>query len=187
MQRFPWYCSVGILVLIPSVCNAFFNLSQEIALIINNWSLLFHYTFLSSFIIKVIPGNGKRQYLKILFFVFFFLVCYLLVEMDVSKFAHQILSISSFGLTTFCIIYYYQLFKNLPIINLRKEPSFWIVSGVFIAMSLHIPVSATIDYLQDKISAFDHVILYNIIAVTYIVMHMFFIKAFICSVRIREV
>ena len=160
MKNFYLYPLVAIMVLIPIVLTACFS-------------------FLSRFIISVIPGNKETPFLRNVYWIFLLPILYFLFRNDLTTQNNQAFSISNLGLTFLCIKYYYRLFKNLPQINLKKEPSFWIVTGVFIGMSLHIPVSAMIDYVRDKISIFNYIILGNILLITYTIMHLFFIKAFI--------
>lgn len=186
MKGFYWYTVVGVLVLIPSLFYAYFYIGNKLASITNNLSLIFHYSFLSIFILKILPKNKGAIYLKIIFLLFLILIIYFLVTRDISRQINQVFSISNIGLTIFCIVYYYQLFNTVPILDLRNEPSFWIITGIFFAMSLNVPAMAAIDYLHNKIAAVNYVLLYNILCFSYMVMHLFFIKAFICTLRMPK-
>ena len=186
MKNFYLYPLVAIMVLIPIVLTACFSFWPIFGNLVNNISLIFHFSFLSRFIISVIPGNKETPLLRNVYWIFLLPILYFLFRNDLTTQNNQAFSISNLGLTFLCIKYYYRLFKNLPQINLKKEPSFWIVTGVFIGMSLHIPVSAMIDYVKDKISIFNYIILGNILLITYTIMHLFFIKAFICSSQKRK-
>lgn len=186
MKNFYLYPLVAIMVLIPLVLTACFSFWPIFGTLVNNVSLIFHFSFLSHFIISVIPGNKDTPLLRNMYWIFLLPILYFLLKNDLTTQNNQAFSISNLGLTFLCIKYYYRLFKNLPQLNLRKEPSFWVVTGVFIGMSLHIPVSAMIDYVRDKISILNYIILGNILLITYTIMHLFFIKAFICSSQKRK-
>jgi len=156
------------------------------ATVINNLSLIFHYSFLSVFIIKITPKREEIRQVNFFLIVILILIIYLLVTHNLEKHVYQAFSLSGFGLSILCLIYYYQLFNNLPILNLRKEPSFWIVTGVFFCMSIIVPSSAMIGYLKNKISEFNLIIIHDIATFSYLVMHVFFIKAFLCSIQQRQ-
>lgn len=195
MKLFCWYPIFAIITSFPGIITAhvylFYHLqpaTYKIVYVLTNLSLLVHYTFLSIFITRVIVNKeAVKKYLHIIFFTFLIVILYFLITENIEQTIHKAYVMSSLGLTIFCIIYYYQLFNYLPIFNLRTEPSFWIVSGIFFAMSIHIPVSAGIEYLQDKISEFDYLMLYNFLMFSYTIMHLFFVKAFICTIKMHKV
>ncbi len=183
MVGFFWYPLIALLVTLSVFINKNFFYGNSLGSIINNLSLIFHYSFLSSFIIRVLPQKNKPRFIKVIFLFFLFLIIMTLLLSDMNTQVHVAFSISNLGLTIFCIIYYYQLFNNIPIIDLRKEPSFWIVTGVFFCMSMFIPISATRDYLKLKIGDAAQNFLYSILVFCYIVMHLFFVKAYLCAAR----
>ena len=187
MRGFYWYPVVGMLIVIPGVLSTYFDLSFSFSLTVNNILLIFHFTFLSLFIIKVMPRKKEIKYLKSIFWVFLLLIIYLLIKNDISTQVNHIFSVSNFGLSIFCIIYYFKLFNNLPTLNLRKDPAFWIVTGVFFAMALNIPICATIDFLKNKISYDAYLIFASILMFCYSIMHLFFIKAILCTMQMKQV
>jgi hypothetical protein len=100
-------------------------------------------------------------------------------------FSNNIISsvVAHSGLLIFCFYYYYQLFKNIPTINLLKEPSFWIISGICFGMSAHIPFSTFGYYLYHNLSRQIYLSLAIIGVLSYGIMHLFFIKGFLCIIR----
>jgi len=188
MKGFYWYPTIALLVLSPTFFTDFTNREyMKVCNYINNISILFHFAFLSTFILRVTPKiNRYKKYFQFLFYLFLFLILIVLISNYLGKQVNQAFSISSFGLTIFCINYYYQLFNNIPKYDLKNEPSFWVVNGIFFCMSLHIPITSTVDYLQNKISRDLCNILLSILSFCYLVMHLFFIKAIVCSIRPRK-
>ena len=65
MRSFFWYPTVGFIVMTLIFLAIFiFPEYKKMAAIIANLSLLFHYTFLSLFIIKVLPGKKNHIYIR---------------------------------------------------------------------------------------------------------------------------
>lgn len=184
MNYFFWYPLVALIIAIPLFIIAnFFWSYYRYGSILNVFSLIFHYSFLSFFIIKVMPNNQNKRFPKILFIVFLFLIIAALTIKNVRIRSAVAFPTANLGLVVFSVIYYYKLFNNLPVLDLKNEPSFWIITGVFFCMSIHIPLSATVEYLYHKIPTHNLRIFMSLGAFCYIIMHIFFIKAFLCSIH----
>ena len=188
MKGFFWYPTVGLIIAIPLfLATNFFHFFHEYTTTINNISLLFHYSFLSIFIIRVVSPNINFTFLIFIFLFFLFLLLYVLVNNSLTKQLNMAFSLCNLGLTIFCIIYYYNIFSNRPSLDLKREPSFWIITGIFFCMSTHIPITTVLDYLHHKIHYTIYAGLINVLIVCYMVMHLFFIKAYLCSVQPQKV
>lgn len=187
MRGFYWYTLVGVIVLIPNFYDL--NISKifyPVTVIMINASILFHYLFLSLFIIKLIKNKSNSNLLRIIFWTILLILMFTLNKENLTKNNNLGYSVSNFGLIIFCILYYYKLFISLPSINLKKEPSFWIVTGVFFTMSVHIPIQAALGFLRYNISYSNYILLHGIIAFCYSIMHLFLIKAFLCATHQRK-
>ena len=184
LKNFFWYPTIGVVVILPEIFDLNFNASE--IFIINNLSILFHYSFLSLFIIRIIPQNRKWWYLKYIFITFFIAIIIYLFCNDLSKPQHLAFAISNFGLTIFCILYYFYLFNSSPTLNLLNEPSFWIVTGIFFSMTLIVPITSVIEYLCYKPTKKTYMIFANMLMFCYTIMHVFFIKAFLCTIQIDK-
>ena len=184
MRGFFWYPTIGMALVIPNVLVIFFLKDfRYIASVINNISLIFHYTFLSIFIYKVIPSSKKDIIFKVFFAIFFCLIILCLAIKNIDKNNGLAFAIANFALVCFCLKYYSELFNNIPTFNLLREPSFWILSGIFFSMSLHIPVLMAKAYFPVNFLNEKFPILYNITLFCYGIMHLFFIKAYLCAIH----
>lgn len=183
MKGFYWYPTVGLIVGIPNFINCHFIDDFSFAVQLNNYSLLFHFYFLSSFIIRITPQKSDLKYLNIFSYLILVILVIVLFSSNLNKHVYQAFSISSLGLTIFCIIYYFQLFNNIPTVNLKYEPSFWVITGIFFCMSVIVPTTSMIDYLRNRISQDLLLMIYHIGGFSYAVMHLFFIKAILCTVH----
>lgn len=187
MRSFFIYPAVGLLIIIPLFLTThFFKSYKPYSSVINNLSTIFHYCFLGAFIIRVMPNRSNNNVIKLIFATFLLLIFIVLFKEDITKPNSFAFATANLGLTIFCIIYYFKLFNNLPILDLKNEPSFWVITGVFFCMSTHIPLITAYDYLINKISLYSIRII-NLVAIfCYVVMHLFFIKACLCSVRLQK-
>lgn len=181
MRGFYWYSVVGIISTIPVFIEYNF-LTVKFSPYILNLSLLFHFPFLSLFLRKVISPLNKtfQKYFWFIFLICMSLLIFLLFTNDLSKSINKAFAFANFCLVIFCVFYFYSLFKNIPKLNLLLEPSFWVVTGIFICMSISVPVSAVADYLisTNQIQHFKY--FYSLISVSYLSMHIFFIKSYLC-------
>lgn len=188
MRGFYLYPTVGFLgiIFLISILLFFPNYSKYAA-VESNYSLIFHYCFLSYFIIKVLPNKKYNWYLFIIFFIFLSVILYLLFTRNVYRQISFAFAVSNLGLIIFCIIYYVRLFNNIPTIDLKREPSFWIITGIFFCMSAQIPSTGFYDFIQKDINISTARILYSISLFCYAIMHLFFIKAILCAVQPRKI
>ncbi len=187
LQRFFWYPTIGVVTIsLALVANNLYRPFIFFANFTNNISLIFHYWFLSFFIIRAIPNVKKCYYLKIIFVTFIFLIVVFLSNDSLIQINTTAFGIANFGLMLFCLLYYYQLFNYIPTLNLLKEPSFWIITGIFFSMSVHIPILVTVDFLHSKISIEIYRLFACISMFCYSIMHLFFIKAYLCAIRLQK-
>ena len=187
MRGFYWYPTVAIIMLVIYIFEYYLHIIQKnLYQNINLLSLLFHYSFLGLFILKVMSKRKKIEIINIFFWLFLPIITFFIIT-DI--FYHTFLSfaVANFGLMILCISYYYQLFKTTPSLNLLKDPSFWIITGILFGMSTTIPVSIIGGYLFHNIPRDIFLSVAVIMPLGYGVMHLFFLKAILCSIRQQKV
>lgn len=185
MYRFYWYNIVAILVTLFFLLQLHFFGKLNLALGLNNISVLFHFTFLSFFVIKVIPNHNKKAllFLKLIYFVIVFFTIKFFINTNITKQINAAFSIINLGLFIFTLTYYFQLLNTTPKFNLLSEPSFWVITGIFFSSALLFPVSTALDYLPVN-SIKNNLFIINLaLSIPCILFHLFLIKAFICSIK----
>jgi hypothetical protein len=83
------------------------------------------------------------------------------------------------------ITYFFELFQLNKPVNLIREPSFWICSGLLFFYACTFPLYALINFFQDP----SNIIIKNIafvFAVVNILLYSSFIIASLCRIRIRK-
>lgn len=183
MNKFYWYSVVAATLAITNFLEMRIHFMDEnIFNIVINVLLLFHFLFLSLFINRVLPDKKKPKYAKLFLSLFLVLIIVCIIVKKIYQSQPLAYSFVNFGLVLFCCIYYIQLFREIPKADLLKEPSFWVVNGVFFCMCATIPISSLSDYLHDNLPYDSYLSIHSTVSFAYGVMHLFFIKAYLlCS------
>lgn len=194
MKLFVWYPIVGIVLIVLTLVFQFEIIyilnKKHVLFAIYNLSLIFHFIFLSLFIILQYPSKKFKAFIIIFYLtILFFLLKIYLQNSIFLKPLHSPIPISCFGLIVFCSIYFYQILtihlNNYS--DLKKQPIFWIVSGVFVSMGFLFPLPITVKYLQLKGLYFSSFIPHVTSYFSFILLHLFFLKAYICTLRTSKV
>jgi hypothetical protein len=128
----------------------------------------------------------KSKKIKILFLSTLLIAVYLIYFNSTNTPNLHIHALSNICKTIFCIFFYNKLFKNTPHQNILLEPSFWIVTGLIFYSCLSLPFYALNSYIRQQ---FVPVISYNIFSISnmlIIIMHLFFLKAYLCTTRLLK-
>jgi hypothetical protein len=133
MRSFPIYCLVNVIVelltkLFPSIKGTDYNIFT-----------LFELLYFSYFLFKLIESKITKRVVQILnsFFIFYFIVS--IIKNGVNISSTPFVLFESIILIIPCIIYFKELFKKLNIVNIRREPSFWMVTGILFYFFILIP------------------------------------------------
>lgn len=183
MKGFFLYPVINMITTILQISTRYFHLfPTELFRTINLISLLFHFTFLSLFIYQFFKTKNERKYYQLLFLFFIILLTIFIIK-DI--YTHYVISfgIANTGLFVFCILYYNLLLRNTPNLYLFKEPSFWVITGILFGMSTTIPISFMGGYLYHNLPRNIFFSIASILPLGYGIMHVFFIKAILCSVQ----
>ena len=184
MDKFYWYSIVAGLLSIYSFLHKYFNISNSVTSgILHSSLLLFHFVFLCWFIYRVLPKKNNLVALKFIFILFIFVISFCLITNSIAIHQSNAFAFTNFGLVLFCCVYYYQLFKDVPSLTLLKEPSFWIINCIFFCMCATVPMYGVRGYLYNIISYDLYLSLGSIGSFSYGIMHLFFIKAYLCSIN----
>ena len=183
MDKFYLYSlAAGVFAFFNFLQKYFSILSKSFSGFINSSLLLFHFIFLSIFIYKLLPKQNSSKKIIFLFLLFLSIILFSLFTNELSEPQSTAYAFANFGLVIFCCIYYLKLFEEMPI-DLINEPSFWIINGIFFCMCATVPMNALRGYLLDNIPYDFFLAMGAIVSFAYGIMHLFFIKAYICSIN----
>ena len=181
MKGFYWYPAIGTIIGIIWILSDLKVMSVQVFDTINSLSLLFHFSFLSYFISKVVNNKILK---KKLFYLFWFFEILIIISLlyDFRENSKIAFTTSNSGLLIFSLIYYYNLMRNIPIDNLLHEASFWIITGILFALCLNLPIIFFGNYLYHISKPIYYTISW-IAPFGLIVMYLFFIKGIKCSLH----
>jgi hypothetical protein len=177
---------VALGIMIPYFLMVNFFAKIVFPFYLNNFSVIFGFSFLSLFIINQTIDFSRKILLFLLYFIFLSCIVYFLFFLQKNLVNFYAFTINYFGLICFCLIYYYMIYNTEKVLDVTKMASFWIVTGVFFCSSLCFPTyvfsSIYVTYYQ-SIFMTKYVMLVNFIpSISYTIMHLFFIKAYSCKI-----
>ncbi len=79
-----------------------------------------------------------------------------------------------------CSFYFFELFKKLPIGDLKNEPVFWVSTGLLFFMACTLPYSLLENYIQRYYPALSFA-LYSLFYVFYTLLFIMIIRAYLCK------
>ncbi len=186
MQGFFFGPLITLLVSANSISRFFFLYTIEKVFFIQSILLLCDLLFWASFFLKNLKNKQDSKKIKILFTCTLLISVYLLYFSSTNSPNFHIYALTNMCKAIFCIFFYNNLFKNLPDQYILSEPSFWIVTGLIFFSCLSLPFYALNSYIKQQ---FLPVISYNIFSISnmlIIIMHLFFIKAYLCTIRLHK-
>ncbi len=139
---------------------------------------LFDFIFWALFFLAVFKSKNP-VFKKVIYSNFIIFLLIMLVSSFTFRSPYESLGFSNMGKSIFCLLYVYDLFTSEPNINLKKDPVFWIVCGLFFYAASTIPIYLSLSYLYQHYQAVVG-FLFPITNITIIIMHLLFIKGFLC-------
>ena len=137
------YCCSAFILVISGWIGYFFNSGNESLVFFEElmstiFAVLEYIVFYSFF--KEILTSKVIKKIMILFNVFFVSVITIFILVSFSnqvkltmiyRNSNYIISTELLFLSFLCLIYYFELFRKIPINNLTQSPSFWIITSLF--------------------------------------------------------
>ncbi len=177
MKYFFLYPLVGFMVSVLFWLKFFGMFPVAPFSIINKLSILFHFAFLSVFMLKIIRKKTFFYFVS----VSFFLLVTFLVYIDIINRTKLAIPIANACLFILCLFYFHNLFTAPPTLNLSREPSFWICCGILLGSGFLIPLYVfNLSFFKITIDPNLSHILGTLFGFGYAIMYLFFIKAYLC-------
>ena len=182
MKLFFLYPLVGCLIVILFWIKYFNYLPLRSFIYINTVSLIFHFCFFGIFIYNAVL---KKRILKYTLVVFL-LIIFIFIYRDIINKSAIAFAVTNTFLWFLSIYYFYNLFLDPPIINLSKEPSFWVCCGILLGCGIIIPFKIFNPYFIIKLNKDALFLLGSISTLGYGIIHLFLIKANLCILRLQK-
>ena len=134
---------------------------------------------LYNFFRQVIILKSLKKVVNLIFGIYFSILIYIWIS-TTSFFAYssKVYLFESFCILSFCFIYFYQLFRLPPKLDLLNVPSFWITIGCLFYFSCTVPLFF-MDSVLDWFPQYHN--LYSINFLAYTILFILISKAFLCN------
>lgn len=193
LKYFPLYISSLLIVCLTNELN---NLTYDSNRQIKYFSgvanyLDYSFTFLemivfSHFFYRTTKSNIERRI--IIFLNTCFLVYFAYMPFTDAKFYHSISEITQSKVYTIegaillliCLFHFIEIFKELPTINLKNEPIFWVSTGLLFFLICTLPYSVLENYIDKHYGGVGSS-LYSLFYIFYIVLFLMIIRAYLCK------
>lgn len=177
-------------VLILSLSSVLYSFNRSyplhIAISIQDTFLVVDLIFWGYFFYSLKELNFKKIRIFILLILFIVLTLSVLVNID-KAFKSFAIGITNFGKCSFCLVYFFKLFNVPPTVILKEDPVFWIIIGLFSYTAVTIPIYITETILMNiKEMNSIRVMLFTFTNIAVIIMHLFFIKSYLCIANINS-
>ena len=183
LNRFFFCPLIALLLSINTITHDFYlHYNNSIHFSIQNLLFFIDLVFWTLFFLKLLDDQIYINKIIIIFGITLFITILTFIVNDLGNPNLHSSSIFNICKTLFCILFYHRLFKNIPYKAITKEPSFWIVTGLLFYSCISIPFYTLHSYLK---GIFPYGISLDIFAISnilIIVMHIFFIKAYLCII-----
>jgi hypothetical protein len=145
------------------------------------------YIFWGIFFLALLQTETPPKIMNVLNVCFLVVLGVVLLFCYSAQNAYQALGYANLGKCVFCIYYFYGLFKNLPKVDLWYEPSFWIVTGLLFYSAISTPIYLSINiflknHFKDLIG-----ILFPLTNIAIIIMHLLFLKGYLCIIQRQKI
>ena len=187
MKGFYIYSLIALLTSFNTILGSLFLLyNSKLFYIIQSTLNLCNLAFWTFFFLALLKDRIYSTIIYILFISTFLLAVSLLNLSYINKPNLQIRALINMCQTIYCIIFYHKLFKNITYQNILLEPSFWIVAGLIFFSCLSLPFYALNSYIKQEFPLIISANIFSISNMLIIIMHLFFIKAYLCTIRLHR-
>ena len=177
MNYFILFTAINVIVMVPLFLMTHGVTFFHFADLLNNFSILFGFSFLSHMIISSMHDKKFEKSLYLILVAFALTIFLILILKNNKIPIHNAFAVNYWGLIFFCIIYIFKLVINIPEKKLTRIPMFWVVLGVLFCSCTAIPIILIFDDLN-KDELRKNIVLCVAPTFGYSVMHLFLIKAF---------
>ena len=193
LRLFPYYFISYIILLLLLYTHIIFFLnsrSNHIMLQIDSYSdyifTLIEFIVFMHFFYNVIDNQRKKRIIILLSMLFLLLFAFNFISESIlynninPNTVNRIYTIESSILLIPSLFYYFEIFKKPTTMNLMRESSFWVVTGIFFSMICSLPYCVIENYIRKNNSQL-YPQLFSIFYIFYSLLFMMIIKAYLCE------
>jgi hypothetical protein len=188
LRRFYLYPLLTLLLSLNTFAVDFFKLTSTAhQASIEKIIFTIDFSFFAYFFISVVEEKSMKQLIKMVSILFLLGTVVSWIFFAETKLYHYYFrAYHNLGKLIFCLIYLYSIFNCSPKLILKKEPAFWITSGLLFYTTVTIPIFLSYYYLAINRQISILSILFPLTNISIILMHLLFIKGYLCTIQQRK-
>lgn len=155
-------------------------------LLLYNFFVIVEFIFYLYVLKSVIFSPSVKK--KMNWIIFFFIVLTgtnQVISLKVENFQSVTYAMGSMLIVIYSIFYFYELFNLPEFVDLLREPSFWIVSGLLFYYTCTYPFTGMINHLA-SIPKLSYTTIEFLFTWTNVLLYLIFTIAFLCRIRIPK-
>lgn len=178
---FYWLPLVRVLQSFCVILNIIQVLGKNIAAGSQNLVAIIEFCLTTLLFYSLYHKKEQKKFVVVLFVASAAIAVFLLATNYFDQLFFHLNAFFNFSVFLLCLYYYRQLLKNFGVVELSKDPTFWLVLGFFIFSTVTLPLYAIEGFI--RINYGRQVSVYVMIAInlTIITEHLLFMKAYRCA------
>ncbi len=187
MRGFYFCPLIALLLSINAIYSLYFPVYfKDMLFTIQNCLFILDLLFWYHFFLKVLNNKKDSEKLEKLLLLTLLFAVYLIFFSTAGTKNLHVIALTAICKTIFCVFFYYKLFKNLYYQNILKEPSFWIITGLIFCSCLSLPFYGLHSYIKSQFSSLISSNIFSVSNMLIIIMHLFFIKAYLRTIQVHK-
>ena len=161
------------------------NLVGRLASLTTLIFVLCEYGLFLGFIIKNLNSPLRKFLSKALLIFFYFCFVFLqFFHLSEEEFYITNSAIDSIGLIVASLFYFFELLNRTEFVNIKNESPFWAITAILFYASCSLPIYLFQSFLSAKIPEYYKAV-FSINFFLYIIVHLLFIKAYLCKKKME--
>jgi len=183
LKIFPFFL---LLTLINELIAGYLINQGEYTTELYNFYNIVHFGFYIFLLSKILKSPYVQKIvLYILIGYLFFSIANLLFFQTIHTYNSITYALGCLLVVSFCIYYFFELFRQKYIVRLTREPSFWIVTGLLFYFTCSFPLLASINFMA-KVPEIIINNLQTLIQLMNILLYSLYTVAFLCRIKIPK-
>jgi hypothetical protein len=189
LRRFYLYPLLTLLLSLNTLAfDVFETGSKEVQVTIEKVIFTLDFIFFAYFFKLVLTDSPLKKLAHQVFIcVMLFTIPIILITIQQTLFHYFFRSFHNIGKFLFCLIYIYSIFRSSPRLILKEDAAFWIVMGLLFYSSITVPIFLGYYYLAINKYVDILSILFPLTNISIIIMHLLFIKGYLCTARLPKI
>ena len=179
LKLFPFFLFLTLLV---ELTGAFLMATNNTPLY--NFFSIFEFIFYLYIIKNIIHNKRIRKIITIVMVLYPIaaLINIFFILGSVNKLHITTYSLGCLLIVIFSIYYFYELFKSTASVNLKREPAFWIITGLLFFYTCSFPIFGFANFISAVIAKN----IGGVLVIINVILYVLFAVAFLCRTRIQR-